>query len=324
MRSVARSYLVAVGLVAALYFALPTASQAVVYDGIGVSAAVAMLVGARWHRPVQVSAWVMLALGVAMLAGGDVVFGTEQSVPSPADMLYISAYPLLALGLAGLAPWRVARRPGASLLAALAVAATVGAVSFVFLVVPAGDVDGVTLASRVVALGYPAMDVGLLALLVRAAAADGFRQPHHRLLGAALLCTLVADTGYALQDFGTAYSVGGLLDALWLVQYACFGAAALHPSLRTRFAPRVTPVPAASVPVARAPRRGTTLVVDTSVVLRFEVVAMWAGRLLIALSAATLLLSAKWLSGEIVALAGAYGITGCLMLVAGAARAWQS
>jgi hypothetical protein len=315
MRSAARTYLVTVGLVAALYFALPTGSQALVYDAIGASAAAAMLVGTRWHRPPQTSAWVMLALGVTMLSGGDIVFGTGQGVPSPADMLYISAYPLLALGLAGLAPWRVPRRPGASVLAAIAVTATVGVVSFVFLVVPSSDVDGVSSMSRVVALGYPAMDLALVALLARAAAPDGFRQPHHRLLFAALLCTLVADSGYALQDFGTAYSVGGVLDALWLAQYACFGAAALQPALRTRFA---------SPALAARPRRTMTVVVDAAVVLRFEVVAMWAGRLLLALSALTLMLSARWLSGEIVVLAGAYGITGCLMLVAGAARAWQS
>ena len=42
---------------------------------------------------------------------------------------------------------------------------------------------------------------------------------------------LSADLGYAGMNFGTGYVVGSGLDSLWLLSYACFGAALLHPAV---------------------------------------------------------------------------------------------
>jgi len=309
-----RAYLGIVGLLVAGYFFVPAGSQSVVYSGIGVSAAVAMLVGIKWHWAQPRTAWTLLALGVLAFAGGDIAFGDGQSVPSTADMLYISGYPLVALGLFGLAPRRVTDRNDQDVLLAVSIAIAVAIVSWVFLIAPAGDDEGVTAVSRIVALGYPAMDIALIALLVRAAGGRRFRLAHFHLLGAALLLTLFADAGYALQDFGTAYSVGSVLDAAWLLQYACFGAALLHHSVGDRISYGST--------TWSAPSGGTTAIaLRAPQGLRFEVVATWAGILLVAMSGLTLVASVAWLSADIVMLAGAYGVTGFLMVTAGHARA---
>ena len=60
----------------------------------------------------------------------------------------------------------------------------------------------------------------------------GARGASYRLLGAALLLQLGADIVFAgLTAVGT-YS-GGLLDLGWMASYLCWGAAALHPSVRS-------------------------------------------------------------------------------------------
>lgn len=310
-----RAYIGIVGLVVAGYFFVPAGDQSFVYNAIGMSAAVAMLIGVRWHWAQPRTAWTLIALGVLAFATGDIAFGDGQSVPSPADVLYISGYPLIALGLFGLAPRSVTNRKDQDVVVAVSIALAVAVVSWLFLIAPAGDDEGVTLVSRIVALGYPAMDVALIGLLVRAAAGSRFRLAHFQLLGAALGLMLVADVGYALQDFGTAYSVGSALDAAWLLQYACFGGALLHQSIGDRISYL------AEARVAPASRGGTVALQLATAGLRFETVATSAGVVLVVMSGVTLFVAVAWLAGDVVMLAGAYGVTGFLMVIAGQARA---
>jgi hypothetical protein len=57
------------------------------------------------------------------------------------------------------------------------------------------------------------------------------------LIGAGLLLWLIGDTVYALSDFGAAYALGNPVDATWLLAYAWFGPALLHPSLASSVEP---------------------------------------------------------------------------------------
>lgn len=314
----ARIYLAAVGLFTFVYFFLPTEAQSGLYNLLGLSAAAAMLIGARWHRLEPQIAWLLLGLGVLALAVGNVVFGESQPVPSLADMFYISGYPLLAMGLAGVAPWR---RQGAEphWVVAAGVTAIVGLVSWAFLILPSGDVSGVTLATQLVALGYPVMDLVLIGLLVRAAAPDGFDEVAFRLLGIGLLLMLIADGVYAVQNFGTDYELGSAVDAAWLLSYAFFGAALLQPrtARRREWSSPLTPGPQ----VTGVTRSTPTLTVRVAPqALRLGMIATWTGRMLLGLGTFSLFVGLGMRAPNMVFLAGAYGTTGLLMVIASALR----
>ena len=64
-----------------------------------------------------------------------------------------------------------------------------------------------------------------------APATQGARTAGLRLLTASLLLVLAADVGFAVLSTVASYD-GGALDTLWILGYACCGAAALHPSMR--------------------------------------------------------------------------------------------
>jgi signal transduction histidine kinase len=54
-----------------------------------------------------------------------------------------------------------------------------------------------------------------------------------RAIGASIALTLVSDYVYAYLNLNSAYTTGMLIDAGWLLSYTLFGAAALHPSMRS-------------------------------------------------------------------------------------------
>ena len=75
-------------------------------------------------------------------------------------------------------------------------------------------------------------DVLLLAMVARLATSPGARTVAYRLLGLALVLLLAADVVYAVLALVSSYE-GGLVDAGWLLSYVTWGAAALHPSMRS-------------------------------------------------------------------------------------------
>jgi diguanylate cyclase (GGDEF)-like protein len=68
-------------------------------------------------------------------------------------------------------------------------------------------------------------------MLARLVTSPGARTASFRLLTVALLALLVADVAYAVLTSFSSYE-GGAVDALWILSYAAWGAAALHPSMR--------------------------------------------------------------------------------------------
>jgi diguanylate cyclase len=79
------------------------------YDTIGASAVVAMVVGIRTRRPPRAHAWIGLTAGQALFVLGDVIWtsydlaGATPPFPSPADAIYLGAYPVLTWALVRLA-----------------------------------------------------------------------------------------------------------------------------------------------------------------------------------------------------------------------------
>jgi signal transduction histidine kinase len=105
-------------------------------------------------------------------------------------------------------------------------------VSWVFLVGPLAQAPGLTLPERVVSMAYPIMDVLLLATVVRLVVDGGTRPPAFWILCCGVGGLLVTDTLYSIIQLTGGYHTGSPIDTGWMTWYACWGAAALHPTMR--------------------------------------------------------------------------------------------
>jgi diguanylate cyclase (GGDEF)-like protein/PAS domain S-box-containing protein len=242
-------YLAAIAAMAALYLAGPL-NGGPVFNVIGASSAVAVIVGARRYRPRGRIAWYAIALGQLLFVAGDVLaynyhrlFGGELPFPSIADPLYLAMYPLLVAGLLALLRLSRQGRDRAAVIDGLIVTVGVATVSWAYLMAPYAHDGTLSSAELVTSLAYPVADV----LLVAVAAALLLRRdrgPSAGMLGASLLALLATDAVYGWLLLHGGYETGGLLDAGWIMFYALAGAAALHPSMRE------ISEPAQSAPVA--------------------------------------------------------------------------
>jgi diguanylate cyclase (GGDEF)-like protein len=235
-----RLYLAGGVIAVALYFLLPLKGlwSSLAYDLIGLSSVVAILVGVRRHRPARAVIWWCFAIGQLLFVLGDVVYAVIDEVlhqspfPSVADVFYVGGYPVLAVGLLVLIRGRISGRDRAGLIDAAIIATGLGLLSWTFLMKPIAADPSLSLPERLVSLSYPLADVLLLVMVARLATSPGARTAAYRLLGLALVLLLVADVGYAVLALISSYE-GGLVDAGWLLSYVIWGAAALHPSMRS-------------------------------------------------------------------------------------------
>jgi diguanylate cyclase (GGDEF)-like protein len=223
-----RIYLVAGVIATAIYLLGPSTA---LYLVIGASCVVAILVGVRVNKPVKVLPWYLMAAGQAAWVAGDVFYDLPDLVhtnPPASDLAYLAAYPLLAAGLAVLVHSRRPGRDPAGLIDSAIVTLGVGLLSWVLVADPIVDDSSTPWVERAIAAAYPAGDILLLALVVRLVAAPGARSPAFRLLVAATVPLIAADTVFAMQT-STTYAAG--LDTFWLLSYVLWGAAALHPTM---------------------------------------------------------------------------------------------
>jgi signal transduction histidine kinase/uncharacterized membrane protein (UPF0136 family) len=230
----------ALGLLAVAVFILLGGGleSGVVYDAVAVSAALAVLVGIHLYRPARALPWVLVALGTALTAAGEITWEVYEALgrnpfPSVADVLYLGGYPVIGVGLVLLARGRGRSnaRAQAAFLDAAIVTVAAGVVAWVFLIEPYAADTSLTLMERSLSAAYPLMDVLLLTLLVRLLFAPGPPSPAFALLASGVVCTIAADTAFAGLELSGGYTAGSWVDVVWLVGYLCTGAAALHPSM---------------------------------------------------------------------------------------------
>ena len=208
-------------------------------NAIGASSVIAIVVGVRLWKPKQRLAWYLMALGQALFVAGDVItynyqrlFHAPLPFPSIGDVLYLAVYPCLMAGILLLVAARNPKRDGGSLIDSLIIATGFGAFSWVFIMSHLWHQAGSSLLVQTVSIAYPTMDLLLLAAMVRMALGAGRREASFYLLLASALCLLVTDTWYSLVLIG-APDPGPFLDIGWACFYILWGAAALHPSMRT-------------------------------------------------------------------------------------------
>ena len=225
------------GVVTALYLAGPL-NAGPVYNLIGASSAVTILIGTRRNVPRARTGWQLVALGLALFVAGDVLaynydafFNAELPFPSVADPLYLLMYPCVVVGLMLLLRARDPAQDRGTLIDALVVTIGIGTLSWVFLMAPYAHDGALPLGTKLTSLAYPVMDLSLLAMSARLVLSGARRGVSVPLLGAALVALQGTDAIYGWALLHGGYETGGLLDAGWIAFYALLGTAALHPSM---------------------------------------------------------------------------------------------
>jgi diguanylate cyclase (GGDEF)-like protein len=233
-----RRYLLVGAVAAAAIVAIPDSWWYTAwYDTIGLSAVAAVLVGVRRNRPRSRITWWLLAAGQLLFVVGDLLFDLHERVwqtdafPSAADGFYLAGYLPLAAGLLLLIRGRSPGRDRASLIDATIIATGLGLLSWVFLMKPAATDSSLGVVGRVISIAYPAADVLLLALVARLLVGAGVRNTAFRLLAGSIIAMLAGDVVFAFLSSVDAFTPNNAVNITWLLAYALFGAAALHPSM---------------------------------------------------------------------------------------------
>jgi signal transduction histidine kinase len=221
------------GVVAtAVYFSLGRGdAQNVLYDVVGVGSSLAIAYAVLLRRPSQPVPWLLFALGNLFFALADIIFSVlvNPPVPSVADVFYLLGYPIVAGGLV----WLLyaaggTRRLGALVDAGILICAFV-LLQWVYVLDQIVDGGGST-REIAVSAAYPIMDIVLLAGLAGFFVSAAWRTPSYLLLVTSVVLLLVGDEVYGVSP--DSYRSGDWIDATWLLSYAIWAAAALHPSMR--------------------------------------------------------------------------------------------
>ncbi len=222
----------------AAYYALPRMWQNPVFDAIGASSVVAIIVGTILYRPRRPWAWRLMALGQLMSVVGDLSWTVYDVVLlrapflSAADVAYLAAYVPLTAGLLLIVRTRRPGRDLTSLIDAAIITVAVAVAAWMFVMAPQATRVGASRAETIVSLAYPAADVLLIAVASAFVFTKQTRLFASQLIGASLIALVTADILFIPAALSDRYQTGSLIDIGWMLSYVLWGAAALHPSMR--------------------------------------------------------------------------------------------
>ena len=235
-------YLVIGALVSVVYLLVQRVNAGPVFNAIGLSAAVMIVLAVRMHEPARRLPWYLFAAGQVLFVCGDVIaynykrlFGVDLPYPAISDLFYLSVYPCFVAGVLLLIRHRSPGRDRASLIDSIIISVGAGALSWVYLMAPYAHDPNLTLLQKLISIAYPLMDLVLLTVVVRLAVGGGHRSPALYLLLGSAVCLLGTDSiyGWILLNVPGGYTTGGLLDGGWALFYLLLGATALHPTMLT-------------------------------------------------------------------------------------------
>ena len=213
--------------------ALRTAALAV----LGLTTIAATLGALRLWRPVRRLPFYLFAAGeaVGLVAGslGSSVAVTGAGGNPVAAALTVVAYLIGIAGFALVVRARTLGRDRVGWLDATVISIGLGMLAWVFLMAPYAGAVTLPIAERLLSIVYVALDVLLLALVVRLAISGGDRTRAFALITAGWLVLVAADSGRALLLVTGSYDPASPVEAGWLVSYALWGAAVLEPSVAT-------------------------------------------------------------------------------------------
>jgi diguanylate cyclase (GGDEF)-like protein len=232
------TYLAAGGVAMFLHFQLPAGGleQGLLYEAIGLSAVVAIVVGVRLFQPSYRLPWYAMAVGQLCFVLGDFIWLVyeqlgEAPFPSIADVFYLAGYPFLGAAFLLFIRRRVAGGDRAGLLDAAILTTSAAILAWVFLMQPYTVGSDLSTLELAISVAYPITDVLVIGVAIGLLTTPGARTQAFRLLTVSLVLLLLADVVYALQNLEGTYVAGSVLDGVWLLAYITWGAAALHPSM---------------------------------------------------------------------------------------------
>ncbi len=172
-------YLVAAVVASIVYFAV--GQNSFLFNLIGLSSPILILVAIHIHKPERRAPWLLIAFGQFVFIAGDVVsynyarfaaaiptvfpldftFNPKATFPfpGPADALYLLVYPFLTAGIFLLIRARNPGRDRAGLIDSLLVAIGLGTVSWVFLIAPYTELTDLEMKVKLTAMAYPVADL---------------------------------------------------------------------------------------------------------------------------------------------------------------------
>jgi diguanylate cyclase (GGDEF)-like protein/PAS domain S-box-containing protein len=227
-------------LTAAYLWFPPLVGNGPLINVLGLSSSVAIALGIYLHRPKASVAWMLFIVGQFLFFAGDLytysypkLLGVEVEFPSLGDAVYLTVYPALVAGLLLLVGRRNPHGDRSGVIDSLILTVGIGLFSWVFLVYPNLHLSGLTLLEKSVSAAYPLGDILLLAAAIRLAVDKGKRAPAFHLLVASIISLLAVDSAYTFALLTNAYDHQLIYDVGWIVYFLLWGAAALHPSMRT-------------------------------------------------------------------------------------------
>ena len=218
----------------------PLVGSGPLINALGLSSSLAIAIGIYLHRPKARAAWCLFIVGQFLFFAGDLytysypkLFGVDVEFPSLGDAIYLTVYPALVAGLLVLVWRRNPQGDRAGVIDSLILTVGVALLSWVFLVAPNIHLSGLSPLEKAVSAAYPLGDILLLAAAIRLATDTGKRAPAFYLLVASIVSLLAVDSAYTYALLTDAYNHELSYDVGWIAYYLLWGAAALHPSMRT-------------------------------------------------------------------------------------------
>ncbi|MER5473592.1 EAL domain-containing protein [Streptomyces sp. NPDC002685] len=229
---------VCIVMLTAFYYIFP--EQSLIFVAIGAAGVIGIVLGVILNHPEHRIPWLLLAAGNFAFAVGQctqiiLMQMPDEEIPFPsiADGFYLAAYPLYAAGLLGFVHWRTSWRDRASLVDALTLTVGLALLSWLFLIGPFAQIEGLTWVQKAFSIAYPLGDILVLAMLLRLLAGRGGKSPSLILLTAGTLGLLTADVAYGLIQLHGTWRTGTAVDLGWAVLYGAWAAAALDPTMRS-------------------------------------------------------------------------------------------
>ncbi|MGI9598450.1 MAG: GNAT family N-acetyltransferase [Acidimicrobiales bacterium] len=243
MRNLWKIWLVGAAALTTVYFFVEKSpeSKLVLYNGVGLVSLILLLVGIWKNRPKPIAPWLWFAGGLASFLTADVIYyiielqSGESGPPFPnlADGFYLAMYPLMIIGLIKMVNEVAPGRSRASFIDAAVVGIAMFGTMWV-LFVDDFFVSDTSFGALAVSLGYPVMDVALLAVAARLVVTVHLKHPPFAFIVTAIGSLAVADTGYQIYLVNGTFKTGLFIDAFWLMFYVGFSIAALHPTVSRR------------------------------------------------------------------------------------------
>ncbi len=238
MRNLYKIWLGVAATLMVLYFVVPDSpeSKLVLYNGLGLLSVGCVLLGVKINNTTPREPWLWFAAGLTSFLAADVIYYVLDLVnpdgppfPSAADPFYLMMYPLMIVGLTKMVRAVSPGRDTASFIDAAVVGIAMFGTLWVLFVDTVFETDDHTLAALVTQLAYPVMDVALLAVAARLVVTAQLKHPPFAFIVGAIGSLAIADTAYGVYNAAGNFDTGLWFNAFWLMFYAGFAVAALHP-----------------------------------------------------------------------------------------------